>query len=200
MEIKQTKKVVLIGSGPSARLIDDYEYVKNGWVIVVVNHGWMATNQWTYMIHSHDYKKKEPIPRLEQYRSDNITAILNKFGGYDKMGFSVTLQTAYWTLGNLKPEVIGFLGCDMNYMPAANGDTCIYGIGEDIQKRNMSDPDRMAAQYGKDDPDYLNNIYVRFREMAFKNNCEVVNFSLDPDSRLPYTKKSPKDFDETETK
>lgn len=196
MEPKQTDKVLLIGSGPSALLVTKYRWVEKGWVIAVVNHGWMATTEWTYMIHSHDYKTGFPKAREDQYQTDNITSILNKFGGYSKIGFSITLCASYFILGTLKPKVIGYLGCDMNYTPNKQGDTCIYGIGEDIKRREMPDPDRMVLQYGKDNPNYLNDLYMRFLTTAEQNLCKVVNFSNIEDTRLPYPKDRPETFDE----
>jgi len=191
-----TDKVLMIGSGPSARSIVDYDYVKNGWVIVAINHGWMACGEWTYMVHSHDYQKKLPRPSPTQLVTDDIEQILNHFGGYDTIGFSTTLIASHWALHNLKPKIIGFLGCDMNYTPDINGHTCIYGIGEDIQRYNQSDPDRMVAQYKKSDPDFLNTIYNRFFKTAQGRGCAVVNFSKDKSSRLPYGRQIPERYND----
>ena len=54
----------------------------------------------------------------------------------------------------------------------------------------------MVKVYGKNDPDYLKNIYMRFHDIAKDEGCAVYNFSTDENTRLPYTKAHPKDFDQ----
>jgi hypothetical protein len=87
--------------------------------------------------------------------------------------------------------VIGLLGADMNYTPNENGDTHIYGVGFDIQKNSIPDPDRMIDRYGQDDPNYLNNIYMRLARKAEERDCKVYNLSQNIETRLPYERCNP---------
>ena len=52
----------------------------------------------------------------------------------------------------------------------------------------------MVQIHGKGDPEYLENVYMSLHTVAKDNDCEVVNFSTDIDSRLPYEKARPHDF------
>jgi hypothetical protein len=46
----------------------------------------------------------------------------------------------------------------------------------------------MVKLHSKGDPNYLENIYLRFKTIAEENNCKVYNLSKISDSRLPYPK------------
>ena len=190
-------KVLLIASGLSANQYKEYNYKKNGWTIVAINNGWQVTNDWDHWIHPPDYKGMRPkaISRHQNIVERYSKQILN-YGGQKECGFSITLTAGYWALSELKPSVIGLLGADMNYTPDKNGKTHIYGVGLDIQKNGIPDPDRMAKVYGKDDPNYLTNIYMRFHSIAKDNSCEVFNFSTLENSRLPYPRANAKDFEQ----
>lgn len=190
-------KVLLIASGLSANQYKDYDYKSNGWTIVAINNGWQITNDWSHWIRPPDYKGMRPkaLSRHQKIVERYSIQIL-KYGGQNACGFSITLTAGYWSLSELNPDVIGFLGADMNYTPDKNGKTHIYGVGHDIKANGISDPDRMVKVYGKNDPDYLKNIYMRFHDIAKDEGCAVYNFSTDENTRLPYTKAHPKDFDQ----
>ena len=193
-------KILILASGLSANQIKNYDYVKNGWTIVVVNHGWLATNDWSYHLIPSDYEGKLPKYNDKQIQINEAMywPELDKFGGVYECGLSITLSAAYWSLGTFNPNIIGFLGADMNYTPNENGHTHIYGIGVDIKTYKKSDPDRMvemAKLLGKDDPEYLNNIYKRFKNKALELGCEVYNLSNDPLTRLPYDQIDVHDID-----
>jgi len=54
----------------------------------------------------------------------------------------------------------------------------------------------MVKNYGKDDPNYLENIYLRFSNIALEqHNTQVYNFSSIQDTRLPYPKNNPRNFE-----
>ena len=57
----------------------------------------------------------------------------------------------------------------------------------------MSDPDRII-KYEKD-PEYFTKKFRRFEEIA---DCEVYNFSDDPETRLPLLQVDPIDIDRDE--
>lgn len=191
------KKVLLIGSGFSSIEYFDYPYKINGWDIVVVNNGWqVCPDEFDYHVFPRDYKLYPKEYYEHQHKVCYTQTTLDKFGGQNACGMSATLNVGYWILDMLEPKVIGFLGCDMNYTPKADGSTHIYGIGNDIKRYGEADPDRMVRIFGDNDPNYLENIYMRFAHKAMEHcRCEVVNFSSDPDTRLPYAKARPEDFD-----
>lgn len=191
-------KVLILASGLSANEVNDYRYEENDWTIVAVNNGWLATDDWSYLVHSTDYKGT--LPDSDDLRDDQVVTnkyrpTLHKFGGHEACGYSITLAGSYYALDLLKPTVIGYLGADMNYTPNDKGSTHIYGVGYDIKTHGKPDPDRMVAKWGKGDPNFLENIYNRFADEAKKLGCDVYNFSSIEDTRLPYPKASPRDFE-----
>ena len=186
------KKVLLVASGLSAKQVHDYPYSDNGWVIVSVNNGWQACDYWDFWLHSNDFNGDRPSEyKSFQREVKKYGPALKKFGGQQACGFSIALNAAYWALAELQPDVIGFLGADMNYTPTAEGHTSIYGVGNDIKKNGIPDPDRMVKVHGNSDPNYLNDIYMRLLRQAEGVGCAIYNLSTDKDTRLPYPKASP---------
>jgi len=191
-----TDKLLLVASGFSAKQINDYDYKGNGWKIVTINNGWMACEDWDYWVRSRDFTGERPTSiKDSQFEVRKYAGSLNKFGGHAACGYSITLCAGYWCLDNLNPKVIGYLDADMNYTPDGKGHTHIYGVGYDIEKRGIPDPDRMAEMHGKGNPNYLTDIYNRFRDIAKDNDCSVYNFSKDTNTRLPYSKNDPSIID-----
>jgi hypothetical protein len=190
------KNILIVASGPSAKQYQNFNYLENGYTVICVNHGWMATGQhdWEVLMTSSDFYGELPQYSLKDHqkiRTDYDLA-LNKYGGHAECGLSIVLATSYWCLNEYEPSLIGYLGCDMNYTPDANGHTHIYGVGLDIIKYNgQSDPDRMAERKMKDDPNYLENIYKRFEHHANLAKCQVYNFASIEKTRLPYIQMAP---------
>ena len=180
-------KVVLVGSGFSANQITDYDYKGNDWKIVAVNHGWKACpDLFDYWIRAADFKSDRPTIKEGQVEVKKYRDDLDKYGGHKACGYSIALCAGYWTLANLNPSIVGYLGSDMNYTPDENGHTHIYGVGLDIKKHKEPDPDRMVKRYGAGYTDYLKTIYLRLSEKAEKQNCKVYNLSKNIETRLPY--------------
>jgi len=191
---EKEKKVLVVASGMSAKQIEDYPYQKKGWCIVTVNNAWKATPFWKYAIADEMVKDQPTAGRGQKVILDSRT-IISYFGGHMAVGFSMTMVTSYWSLIALKPKIIGYLGADMDYTPDANGHTHFYGIGRDVEL-GEPDPDKMVREHNiKKDPNFLNNLYMRFRRIAAKYDCEVRNFAKVERTRLPYGKASPEDFD-----
>lgn len=189
-------KVLLLASGMSAKEVDDYNYKSNGWTIVAINNGWMATDEWDHWVRSNDFNGARPhVIKDHQVECKKYGDILNHYGGHKECGYSITLCAGYYALYMLKPQVIGFLGADMNYTPDKEGNTHIYGLGNDIKKRGIPDPDRMVTQYSKGNPNYLSDIYMRMFDIAKRDGCDVYNLSSVEDTRLPYPKATPRDFE-----
>jgi hypothetical protein len=191
-------KILILASGLSAKQIDDYDYKKNGWTIVAVNNGWQVYDRWDYWVRANDYKGKRPDKiNKGQTEVKKYGDVLREYGGHQKCGYSITLCASYYVLHKLKPNVIGYLGADMNYTPDENGDTHIYGVGYDIKQNGVSDPDRMIKRYGIGNDNYLNDIYLRFSNIAKENHCAVYNFSQNTETRLPYERVSVGEYDGT---
>lgn len=189
-------KVLLLASGMSASEVHDYDYKANGWTIVAINNGWQVTEDWDIWVRPPDFDGKRPeVIKDTQEVCKQYSESLKHFGGHKACGYSITLCASYYSLWKYKPDVMGFLGCDMNYTPDADGNTHIYGIGSDIKKRGIPDPDRMVQQYAKGNENYLNDIYMRLVSEAERwSNCKVYNLSSVIDTRLPYNKAKPFDF------
>ena len=187
---QKRNKVLIVGSGMSG--LDVVKYENDFDFIVVVNNAWSLTKRWNYWIHPNDYKGSKPetiMLNQKEINANGYGSSLRKYGGIDKCGFSIMLNASYWTLDNLSPSEIGYLGADMNYTPDENGSTHFYGIGIDIKNRGISDPDYMVKARSNGDPEYLYNIYKRFEKIANQNGCVVYNLSKDQKTRLPYEKK-----------
>jgi hypothetical protein len=202
------ENVIIVGSGKTATDIRDWDIDTKTTKVVVVNNAWAVTSKWDYFIVSPDYTKELPAvdflnpkqmftrdgrlvydPKAEKLAlipDRGYSAALFPFGGHEECGYAITLNAAYWTLLFLRPKRIGFIGCDMNYTPSEDGSTAFYGVGDDIKANGIPDPDRMVKVHLNDEPDGLDKIYKRFQTIANANNIEVVNFSKDEDTRLPY--------------
>jgi hypothetical protein len=183
-------KVLIVASGQTAINAPLYEDKVD--YVVVINNAWKAVNKWDYWIRPHDYRG-EKIKRILKNNQKVITpdeyeCSLKKFGDYRACGLSITLNSSYWVLDNLKPTSIYYLGADMNYTPDEFGNTHFYGKGHDILTQGISDPDRMVQRRSKGNPNYLNELYLRFKMIAKEHNCNVYNLSNIENTRLPFPK------------
>lgn len=185
---KNKDGVLMLGSG---RSVEDYhKYANKNFIIVAVNNAWAVTEDYDYWIKAEDYYGRCPnelLPHQKAICKEYYNA-LNKNGGINKCGFSMMLAASYWVLEEIKPNNIYYLGADMNYTPDEKGHTHFYGKGYDILKRGMPDPDLMIEERGNNNPNYLNDIYMRFYWIAEKQGTKCYNLSKDPDTRLPYPK------------
>ena len=191
-------KVLIVGSGPSARQYDLYQYKENGWSVVVVNNAHVAVDDWDLWIKSTDYEGLHPDPKnIKPYQKllASYVPSLNKYGGQHACGFSTMLNASYAVLDHMKPSVIGYLGADMNYTPNDKGETHVYGVGFDIKKHGMPDPERMIQHWSRGDPNFLEKIYQRFDGIASGEGCKVYNFSRDIETKLPYQRVKVEDID-----
>lgn len=186
--VRDANKVLIVASGLSALEFDPLIY--KDWTLVAVNNGWQAIeNSWHYWIRSSDYTGSRPVSILDwQTEVRRYGDSLRVYGGHHLCGYSITLCASYYVLDKLKPTEIGYLGADMNYEPVADGSTSIYGVGHDILKNNISDPDRMVNRYGGGDPEYITRVYNRFRSIAAEEGVLVRNHSRLENTRLPYAR------------
>ena len=184
----------MIASGKSAKQFYDYPYRERGWKIIALNNVWqyLDVNDFDLLIHAADVRPKH-IPSDKRYMF-NGPPYMERWGGSDKAGRGVVITSAYYVFEKFEPEIMGFLGCDMNYTPDPDtGNTCVYGIGKDIRLKKISDPDRILKLMK--DPDYFNKVWKLFEEQT---KCEAYNFSDDPDTRLPLKQVNPEDIDRDE--
>lgn len=190
MVVTMTDKVCILASGLSAQQINEYDYKENGWTVIAVNNGWLAYDDWDIWYRAGDYEGAHPIHLNDRSCILNNAVRLNEFGSSVARGRNISLQAAYWALKH-KPKVIGFLGADMNYTPNENGDTHIYGVGIDIQRNGISDPDRLIDLDGEGDPYHLHRIFLRLENIAYERNCRVYNLSHTIETRLPHERINP---------
>ena len=190
------RKYLLIASGKSAQQFHDYPYREKGWKIIAINNvfRFLDVAEYDLLVHAPDMRNKVlHIPHTKTHLLQGPST-MSKWGGLDVAGRGIVITTAYYIMDKYKPDMIGFLGCDMNYTPdPETGNTCIYGIGEDIRVKKQSDPDRILA-FMKD-PQFFDKTFKRFEEIA---DCEVYNFSTDPETRLPFLQVDPIDIDRDE--
>jgi hypothetical protein len=182
-------KVLIIGSGHSA--LEYKKYENENFIIVVVNNAWKVTENWDYWVSAGDYKGDRPTLIKENQKiitGKDYNLAMSKHGHVNKCGFSIMLNASYWVIENLNPNVIFYLGADMNYKPDNNGNTHFYGIGYDIKTYKKSDPDIMVELNSKGNNNFLNDIYMRFYDIAKNKGIEVYNLSSEKNTRLPYPK------------
>ena len=192
------KKILIIGSGPSAKEFNSFDYIKNDYTIVAVNNAWRITDEFNYWIHPSDYTDVEnKRPEIKQKQKEinhfDYEKIMEYYGGIHQTGYSIMLASSYYILFTEKPNLIGYLGADMNYNQK-DKQTHFYGTGIDIKEFGISDPDRMIAAHGNKDPNYLTNIYKRFEYFANQEKCTLVNFSSEKETRLPYQQVIPQNI------
>lgn len=186
-------KVLILASGKTATQIKEID--TSNFTVIAVNNAWKATDKWNYWIHAMDYKGNRPESvRGNQTVVKSAEKVLSNYGGVYHCGYSITLCASYWALHTLKPSEIYYLGCDMNYEPDKHGSTHFYGVGYDIGRRGVSDPDAMAKRW-KDpeqtEDEYIQQIYLRFKQTAEEKGCTVWNASRidETKTRLPYPPK-----------
>ena len=207
--ILQRDKVLIVGSGRSATKIKDWSL--DGWSLVTINHAYQIRDDWEIAIYAGDFlASKRPKVNKEkgqwiassrdgpQLDSEVITkedkrSYDNACKIYGKKATTMFFNASYWVLHFMQPKVIGYIGCDMNYTPSSNGDTHFYGIGEDIQRRKIPDPDKMIKTMYKNTPNAMETLMKELEMDAEKQNAQLVNFS-EEESRLPFPKKDWKKY------
>lgn len=112
------RTVLILGSAPDAP--DAASWPKRGfdW-IVAINNAFAIRPDWDFLIHPEDF----PPDRLPAQISNQQTIITpsdyvrvqNAYGGFVYAGGTMAFTAGYWALGALKPDVLAFFGCDMNY-------------------------------------------------------------------------------------
>jgi hypothetical protein len=172
--------VLILGSAPDAVRARD---IPRGAFshIVAINNAWRLTENWDYLIHPEDFPAERGPRVVDPAKQTIITAdiyvpVQNAFGGFVYAGGTMAFTAGYWALGELKPDVMAFLGCDMNY---SGGNTHFYGKGEPDPLRDDVTLQSLEAKS------------ARLMAFAALQNCVCVNLSEGETSRLIFPRSSP---------
>lgn len=130
-------KVLLIGSGPTATLVRTW-LIPDDWIVCCIHNAWQVVpNRFNILIHAMDFPEDSKPKQLgsnqrfqqtldwvrQSFNTDKHSGFWRNHCGYGKTMFFTSF---WWIYENLKPNIIGFLGCDMNY---PNGNNTFYGNG-----------------------------------------------------------------------
>jgi len=174
--------VLILGSGPNVVQSRDWDA---NWFdhIVAINHAWAVRPDWSHLICPDDFPAaKRPVdvaPGQKIITSETYVPAQNAYGGFVYAGGTMAFTAGYWALHALRPNVIGFIGCDMVYAPTGN--THFYGTGE-------ADPLRSDISLRS-----LEAKSTRMRLIAAAQGCAMVNLSKEP-SRLTLPQSTPDDL------
>lgn len=166
------KIVLILGSAPDAP--DAAGWPKTGFAsIVAINNAFAIRPDWDFLIHPEDF----PQDRLPDGKSEHQTivtasdyvSVQNAYGGFVYAGGTMAFTAGYWTLGALKPDVMAFFGCDMNYDSAK---THFYGKGTADPLRDDITLQSLEAKS------------ARLMLIAAGQGCLTVNLSRQRESQL----------------
>lgn len=168
----QLRMVLILGSGPD--VIRARSWPREPFThIVAINNAWQIRACWDYLIHPEDFPTdREPHSHDPETQTiitaDNYVPVQNRFGGFVYAGGTMAFTAGYWALGELKPDVIAFLGCDMNY---DSKKTHFYGKGTADPLRDDITLQSLEAKS------------ARLMALAALQNCLCLNLSDQPNSR-----------------
>lgn len=192
-------KVLLIGSGKSALEIENADLSEH--VVVVINNAWRLYPDFDYAIYASDMPEElrpvtkhedqhlvtawtgpklynRPMQPHEEYGYERCKLELREKGIHIPQ--TILLVSGFWCLWYLKPKLLGFIGCDLDYTPDENGHTHFYGVGRDIQLRRVPDPFRIYTQRN------ITLALIRMQNYAKSIGAELVNYSSHPNTLLPF--------------
>lgn len=166
------RTVIIMGSGPG--VLASKAWPKGTSTLVAINNAWQVRPDWDVLIHPDDFPTDRRPAQLSPGQSIVTSAeyvpLQNAFGGFVYAGGTMAFTAAYWALAALRPQVIGFVGCDMVY--PASGATHFYGTG-------TADPLRKDITLRS-----LEAKSARFMLLAARAGCAAVNLSDADESRL----------------
>lgn len=195
-------KVLIVGSGRSASEIENWNL--DGWSLVTINHAYQIRDDWEFAGYAGDFPKDiqprkklpnqhtfshkvGPAGRVEIVPKSEGRGYERAMAKFDRKHNTMFFNVSYWVLVYLRPSVIGYMGCDMNYEADKGEPTHFYGVGKDILKRGIPDPDRYIKQHHKGNKEVLYNLFTELQRDAANQDCRLINFSKE-ESRLPYDK------------
>ncbi len=170
------KIILILGSAPDVVRARQWQRAPFH-EIVAINNAWRVRDDWDHLVHAGDFPAAVmPAQELMRQRSVHSAAdyvpAQNAYGGFVYAGATMSLTTAYWALHALKPDVLAFLGCDMNYDSA--GPTHFYGYGNRDPLRPDVTLQNLEAKTG------------RLLVSAARQGCLCVNLSHLETSRLVF--------------
>ena len=174
--------VLIVGSALDAVRVKDWD-LSAFTSCVVINNAWQLMEDWDYLIYPEDFPPDRlPSPQIlankKVITAKEFVPEQNHFGGFVYAGGTMAFTAGYWALGFLKPDVIAYLGCDMVYPKEAADQSHFYGNG-------AADPLRADITLQS-----LEAKSVRLMAIAQMNQCDVVNLSELPESRLMFSRSS----------
>jgi hypothetical protein len=177
-------QVLVLGSGPSISQLDEME--TSQWTVVAMNRAWsFRPERVDYVVHM-DGLPGSKRPSSDQFGPGRVIsydqfadavrhfALLYSDGGSEDMwsvtGGLIHFSTSFWVMHALKPQRIGYLGCDFNY---TGNNTHFYGRGQSILAK---EPHGLS----------LSEFFEIQAQLCRHAGVSLVNLSEDPDSLLPY--------------
>lgn len=162
-------KILLVGSGKFASKLTEFDIT--GWTLAVIHNAWsIRPEDVTYFFASGDFQPAPGNKPTSQFLSRVRQISYKEYDGPEqrarfgrqKYGIGATMffNSAYWLLGNCKPETMGFLGCSMSY-PEGKANTFYEG--------GKSDPLRFGSET-------LMRWFGHFKDFAIEYHCDLVNF------------------------
>jgi hypothetical protein len=172
--LHQSNIVLIIGSAPnalSARVWDKKQFSH----IVAINNAWQVRSDWDFLLHPEDFPAAHMPPSITQLQTvitaPNYVPVQNDFGGFVYAGGTMAFTSAYWVLGQLRPKVMAFIGCDMVYQTSGQS-THFYGTGRADPLRHDVSLQSLEAKS------------ARLLYLAAQQDCRCVNLSPADESRL----------------
>jgi hypothetical protein len=121
---------LILGSGPDVLRAQAWPH-SSAVSMVAINNAWQVRSDWDFHIYPEDFPAERMPTEYDAQVQLPITSaqyvpIQNQFGGFVYAGATMAFTAGYWALGALQPDVLAFLGCDMNYQTPQ---THFYGAG-----------------------------------------------------------------------
>ena len=166
---------LILGSGPDVTAAAAWPRAPFR-TIIAINNAWQVRSDWDYLIHPEDFDPERLPVAYDDGKKTMVTACdyvpeQNKFGGFVYAGGTMAFTAGYWALGALKPDVLAFFGCDMNY---SQGQTHFYGKGTADPLRDDITLQSLEAKS------------ARLMFLAASRGCLAVNLSEQAQSRLVF--------------
>jgi hypothetical protein len=182
--------VLIFGSAPDVTEISHWD-LSVFTSCIAINNAWQVTPHWDYLIYPEDFpvEKHPQLPAVTHQKLITATEFVphqNNYGGFIYAGGTMSFTAGYWALGELKPDIIAYLGCDMVYAADASQSSHFYGQGSADPLREDMTLQSLEAKSN------------RFLALANQQNCAIVNMSLLPESRLTFPRGNLFDFQKFE--
>ncbi|MEM9966840.1 MAG: hypothetical protein AAF755_01930 [Pseudomonadota bacterium] len=164
-----SKEIILIlGSGPNVTSAANWPKAKVD-QIVAINNAWQVRPDWDFLVFPEDFAP-ERRPSGQAFKgkfieADAFVPAQNRYGGFVHAGATMAYTAAYWVLDALRPRVMAFMGCDMDY--SQPGKTHFYGNGTADPLRDDITLRDLGAKS------------ARLALMAAVQGCTCVNLSKD---------------------